>query len=122
MPRVVTALRGDDKGRRALTRSRHPEALAKRAIASRLLPTCALWCRSRVNPRSVGDGPDRADILRGPRFARAPQDDGQRFPPSALSGASLNVSATKRKTTFGGNTGMPGSLTFGRIATKPRHL
>src|SRR5437773_12423417 len=70
MPRVVTALRGDDKGRRALTHSRHPEALAKRAIASRLLPTCALWCRSRVNPRSVGDGPGGAAILRGPLRGR----------------------------------------------------
>src|ERR1043166_453287 len=42
----------------APTRFRHPEALAKRA--------------------SKGDGPARAAILRGPRFARAPQDDGQR--------------------------------------------
>src|SRR5205807_6708709 len=81
-----------DQWHRPLTRFRHPEALAKRAIASRLLPTCALWCRSRVNPRSVGaspgralthsrhpevlakraskgDGPGRAAILRDARFA-----------------------------------------------------
>jgi len=42
---------------------RHPEARAAqalacaRAIASRPWPTCALLIRSRVNPRSVGDGP-----------------------------------------------------------------
>src|SRR5262249_50477468 len=36
---------------------RHPEA---RAIASRLWPTGALLIRSRVNPRSVGDGPGLA--------------------------------------------------------------
>src|SRR5262249_17545056 len=42
---------------------RHPEAGAAqalacaRAIASRPWPTCALLIRSRVNPRSVGDGP-----------------------------------------------------------------
>src|SRR2546421_12441765 len=56
---------------------RHPEVLAKRAIASRLLPTCALWCRSRVNPRSVGDGPGGAAILRDASLRSAPQDDGE---------------------------------------------
>jgi 23S rRNA pseudouridine2605 synthase len=75
---------------------RHPEARAQRAAGSRPWPTSGSKDRSRVNPTSAGDGPDRPErqsskaTLRLPakqgggrssfegRLRRPPQDDGER--------------------------------------------
>src|SRR6202035_2287785 len=63
---------------RALPFSRHPEVRAKRA--------------------SKGDGPSTsAVILRGPRCARAPQDDGSRVETIANEKAELRVAAQARR-------------------------
>jgi 23S rRNA pseudouridine2605 synthase len=60
---------------------RHPEARAERATAGRPEPTSEPKIRSRVNPRSVGDGPGRSSFEARPREGargRAPQDDGEK--------------------------------------------
>jgi 23S rRNA pseudouridine2605 synthase len=75
---------------------RHPEAQAQRAAGSRPWPTSASKDRSRVDPTSAGDGPDRSErqppkgTLRLPdkkrggrssfegRLRRPPQGDGAR--------------------------------------------
>jgi hypothetical protein len=58
---------------------RHPEALGRRSShPSRLLPTWHFEFRNRITRFRLGRRwhGRAASILRGPRFARAPQDDG----------------------------------------------
>src|ERR1700730_24359 len=89
-----------DMLRQTRTRVRHPEAAAPtsafmrvltryaRPIASRLLPTCALLFRSRVNARSVDARPGAVAVRGSPHSAPdarkrafpglAPQGDGRK--------------------------------------------
>jgi 23S rRNA pseudouridine2605 synthase len=69
---------------------RHPEARAQRASGSRPWPTPASKDRSRVNPTSAGDGPDRSEKQSSRSTLHLPRKENRgrsSFPPPLASRA-----------------------------------